>query len=508
MSSLLDTAPRAEPAPAAPAARAAGPPRSLLLLLAAVAVVTACWALYTPAWQAPDETQHFGYAQSVADRFALPGKRGRQKYSSEHELSDRASRTGQTARIAGAEWRPEEFARWRRENQALPPGSREDGGGPNSASPNPPLYYAFTAPAYWAASGGDVHDRLFLMRLWSGLLLLVTVAATWLLAGELFGRRRVLQLLAGAVVGLQPMMTFLSASVTPDALLFALWALAFWLGARILRRGLTLLDAMALMGVVGLNVVTKATGYTLLPAALFVVGLGAWRLGRQRGVPMRRAATVAAIGLLAFAVPAGGWVAATRALDRPVVNKISSRAESVVPERESIKPKAFAGYLADFYLPVKIGRSDVFPKTVPLYSVWFQGSWGRFAWRQFQLPNPVFMLLFWAAVALGAAAAVAAWRRRREIDWAVLGFFGLAAGALLAGLHVAEYRVVFVVHERGDFNQGRYILPLIPLAGITAAAGVTLLRRRLRPYAAAGILAALAVLQVFSLGVVTEWFYA
>jgi hypothetical protein len=140
--------------------------------------------------------------------------------------------------------------------------------------------------------------------------------------------------------------------------------------------------------------------------------------------------------------------------------------------------------------------------------VWFQGSWGRFGWRQFQLPNRVFLVLFWAAMALGAAAVVALWRRRRRLDWAVLGFFALAAGALVAGLHVAEYRVVFVVHERGDFNQGRYILPLIPLAGIVAATALTLLRRRLQLYAAAAILAALVVLQVFSLGVVTEWFYA
>ena len=59
----------------------------------------------------------------------------------------------------------------------------------------------------------------------------------WLLAGELLGRDRGAQLLAGAVCGLAPMATFVSAAVTPDALIFPLWGLAFWLMARVVRRG-------------------------------------------------------------------------------------------------------------------------------------------------------------------------------------------------------------------------------------------------------------------------------
>ena len=46
-------------------------------------------------------------------------------------------------------------------------------------------------------------------------LLALYAVSGWLLAGELLGRDRGAQLLAGAVCGLAPMATFISAAVTP-----------------------------------------------------------------------------------------------------------------------------------------------------------------------------------------------------------------------------------------------------------------------------------------------------
>ncbi len=57
-------------------ARHARPPASLALLLVAVALLGITWALLNPAWQSPDEQWHFGYAQTLAERGALPGGDG------------------------------------------------------------------------------------------------------------------------------------------------------------------------------------------------------------------------------------------------------------------------------------------------------------------------------------------------------------------------------------------------------------------------------------------------
>ncbi|HEV7460521.1 MAG TPA: DUF2142 domain-containing protein, partial [Solirubrobacteraceae bacterium] len=219
-------------------------------------VVTVAWALFLPPWQSPDESQHFAYAQSVAERFALPGDRTRKTFSTEQGLADNRSRTGREGRIPGAEWRPDAFDRWQKKAAKLPASARSDGGGRNTASANPPLYYLYVALPYRVFEGSSIFGRLLAMRIWSGLLLLVTATATWLLAGELLGRSRSLQLAASATAGLVPMTAFMSASVNPDALLYALWSLALWLGVRTLRRGLTLADAAGLFAVVGLAVTT------------------------------------------------------------------------------------------------------------------------------------------------------------------------------------------------------------------------------------------------------------
>src|SRR5207244_756895 len=67
------------------------------------------------------------------------------------------------------------------------PGS--DGAGPFPQGQNPPLYYAYETLPYWAV-GGSFFDRVYAMRTWSVVLLLVPTTCAWLLAGGVFGRGR------------------------------------------------------------------------------------------------------------------------------------------------------------------------------------------------------------------------------------------------------------------------------------------------------------------------------
>jgi hypothetical protein len=106
------------------------------------------------------------------------------------------------------------------------------------------------------------------------------------------------------------------------------------------------------------------------------------------------------------------------------------------------------------------------------------------------------------------AAGVAIARGRVALDLPTVAFLALAAIGLLLALHVTEYRVIFVAKERGDFNQGRYLLPLVPLGGVVVAAAFSLLRPHRRAHAVGALLAALLTLQLLALGTVAEWFYA
>ena len=166
-------------------------PAALRWLLTAVALAGAAWALIVPAFQVPDEDAHFAYAQTLAELHRRPFDDGRPaaqaEKSAEQDLAEQES--GFLSSYQRVEmdpsWSEAAQARWLAAHA-----SRRDGGGANPARANQPGYYLYVLPAYWAASGGTVLDRLFLMRLWSVTLALVLTAGAWLLAGELFGRDR------------------------------------------------------------------------------------------------------------------------------------------------------------------------------------------------------------------------------------------------------------------------------------------------------------------------------
>jgi 4-amino-4-deoxy-L-arabinose transferase-like glycosyltransferase len=487
-------------------------PAPLGALLAAVVIVGVAWALFVPPFQSPDETTHFAYAQSLVENFELPGKTGRPPYSTELLLAVSRSNSDQTAAVLATkpEWSGAAFSSWRAASDALPAHARKNGGGPISSSSNPPAYYLYEAIPYRIAQGGNLLDRLYLMRLWSLTLLLVTVVGTWLLAGELFGRQRLLQLTAGGVAGLQPMVTFLSASVNPDGLLFALWSLAFWLGVRILKRGLAAPEAVALFAIVGVAVVTKATSYALLPAVLFVLAVAARRRARARraaGAAGGRVTTVLIAALVAFAVPAGAWLVTARALDRPAVNEVTTAPGRTNPTITSFSLRELGSYLWQYYLPkLSFQRRFGGMPNLPVYNIWLKGGWGRFGWLEVTLPGVVYGLLALLSAIFLVGAAVFVIRQRRTIDLAVLAYFAIAAFVLLAGLHWTEFRTL--VGGTGPFNQGRYLLPLISLLGAAVAATIALLPERRRPVAAGLVLGGLVALQLASLAVVGGRFYA
>ncbi len=479
-------------------------PRPLLLLLCAVALLGVAWALFVPPFQSPDENSHFGYVQRLAEDFELPGDADRALFSTEQLLAHDRSNSDQTAAVLQTkpEWSETAYERWRESEARLPDSARSDGGGPNPASTNPPLYYLYESVPYLIASGGDIFDRLYLARLGSVLLLLVTVVGTWLLAGELFARNRLLQLVAASVAGLQPMVTFISASVTPDAMLFATWSVAFWLFARILKRGLRTADGVALCAVVGLAVVTKATGYALVPGALVVLAAGYVRLDRA---PRRWVALAAPLVVLAVIV--GAWLGTARALDRPAVNQVGTGTQNPTPSLTSFNPREAGSYMWQYYLP-RLPFQQRFGgmPDLPVYDIWLTQGWAAFGWLEVEFPEPVYLLLALLTLALLAGAVVAVVRAWPRVDRALAAAFALVVLTLLAGLHWTEFRTL--VGGSGAFNQGRYLLPLIALMGAAAAAAVSVLPARRQPVAAALLLGGLAVLQLASLGIVVGRFYA
>jgi 4-amino-4-deoxy-L-arabinose transferase-like glycosyltransferase len=478
------------------------PPAPLVLLLATTALIGLAWALIVPPFQAPDEPAHVAYVQSLAERGALPGAADRPSASTEQLQGAEAANSDQTAAVLATKptWSERAYERWRRQTAGLPSSARSDGGGPNFASANPPLYYLLSVIPYRIASGGDLFARVTAMRLGSVAFLMITVAAAWLLAGVVFGPRRDLQLAAAAVPALLPMLGFISASVSPDSLLYALWTLALWLGARVLRGRGGPADLVALIVITGMAVATKATSYALALPVAFVLAVSLWRLRHRR----RLVLGVVAAGVAALALTAGAWFVAANRSDRPAAAQLSDALDP--PTGASLS--GVGSYLWQFYLP-KLSFQQSFAATdwPPAgWNIWVKYSWGAFGWLEVQWPEPVYWLLALVTIALAALALRVLFRRRATVDRTLLAFFAIAAFALLAGLHWNEYKLA---QEQGALvNQGRYLFPLIGLAGLTAATVLVPLRARARAVSLGLLVGTLAVLDLFALGLVATRFYA
>lgn len=431
----------------------------------------------------------------------MPGALERRLQSSEQLLAADAANSEQTAQQLPVkpEWSRQRHEEWLDRADRLPPEARSDGGGPNPASPNPPLYYLWLIGPYQVASGEDLFTRVSAMRLASIPFLLLTVTAAWLLAGTVFGRKRPQQLAAASVPALLPMMTFISSSVTPDALLYALSGVVLWLGARILLRRDGLRDVVAISVVAGLAVLTKATAYALLPGvALAVVG-GALR---ARGGP-RRLILTGVVAVTAFALVVMPWYLVARANDRAATGQLVGAAPA-----SNLDVREFGSYVWQYYLP----RLPFQTRYAPLgdypqsYETWFKQGIGAFGWLETRWPPGVYAVLLIAALVILTAAAVTVVRRRRQLDLLLVAFFAITVVALIAGLHWSEYRLA--ESSGALFSQGRYLFPLLPLGGLVVAAAISSVPLRWRPNALGVFVAGLVVLQLFSIGLVVTRFYA
>ena len=465
-----------------------------------VVAIGLSWALLVAPWQSPDEDTHFAYGQDLAEGFRLPGMRGRPGISSDQSAAAGAVGAGPTALFpiaAPPEWSRKAYQAYLAREHGPDPPPKGDGGGSLFADSNPPLYYLYAAGAYSLDRGGTAFGRLYAMRLAGVLLLVATTIGAWLLAGEVFGRRRLPQLACASVAGLLPMAAFMSTAVNPDALLIVTWTYALWLGARVINHRVQFVDAVALGAMTAAAILTKATSYALVPPVLLALLL-AWR----RLSPVERRGAMPALGAAALilAVPVLGWVVFADITGRSAINAVGTSAA------HPFKITEFLGYLWQFYLP----RPSFFAPfrttpQLPLYDVWVRQVTGVFGWLDVYLPLWVYKVAaaVGGLIAIAGVALLVRLRDRRHL--ALLAFFALAVLSLLGLLHITEYRAVIAGYH--TFLQGRYLLPVVGVMGLAVSLIVNAVPRQLRAPACGLVLTTLLSLQVISLVALLEAYY-
>jgi hypothetical protein len=486
-----------------PALRRVPPP--LLLLLGVALVLSASWSLATAPMQGPDEADHIGYIEHLAETGHIPSATAGAGGYATDEVAARGTgflRMYQNP-LARPPWSNAAQDAFRSYEDTLPASARKNGDGPNSVGKNPPLYYALEAVGWKLTPGGHFFGRVFVLRALTGLMFLITVVFAWLMAGELFGRRRLPQTITTAVVALLPMDGFMSGIVNTDSLLAAIWAAFLWLALRTLRLGLSWQRAAGLSGVAVLSVLTHGRGLAIMPA-LVVVLVVAW-LVHHRTLRATLTAGAGSVGVLV-----AGFVVYRLATSAAGAGGSLYGGEVTLGAKSVFSVRQLVTSTWQFYLPKLDSMAPRLGPPIGYRQIFVQQYFtGIFASFEVYFPYWVYDLVQVLVVLLLVVGYTMVILRARTLvaHWAKIVVLVATAGSMLVLLHVASYRAL-VNGSDNPLIVGRYLLPLTPVLGAGVAALAISLPRRAGAALAVAVCFGLLVLSLGGIGLSLERFYA
>jgi hypothetical protein len=464
-------------------------PRPLALLLAASAVLTVAWAFTTAPFQGPDEPAHFSYAQYLAET----GHRPSVNAGTHPEATKGIAVLGMfnLDQLAGVEdarpaWTRVELERYGAIVEGFGDKGDSDGSGPNPLAKNPPLYYAYQVVPYYIGSLGDFWDRLTVMRLASGLLVLLAVLFTWLAAAELFAAAFP-RLIAAGCVALLPQLTSLGATINADAMLVAIWSAFTYVALRLVKRGPSVWPLLALAALAAASLLTHGRGTAIIPAFLATLVIV---LVRQRRPTLASVARwlVPAVGLVVGAFVVYRW-------------KLSPDGgayggEVVLAPSGGLSVGGFLSTTWQFYFP----RLPLMPGRIgPDYGyrqVAIESFFGRFATLEVAYSPGIYTLIQLACALglVGLAAAIATRWAAIRARWAETTVVVALTVGLVGLLHLASYRSL--VGSADPLITGRYLLPLAAVFGLTVAFVISSATPRVRAVLGTLVLTSLLALNL------------
>ncbi len=427
----------------------------ILLIAALYVLIAGLYAVFTPAWQAPDEPAHYNYVAYVARTGRLPVLR----------MGDYPHRY--LEEIKSKRFPPE---------MPIEPIRYE--------FHQPPLYYLLAVPLYLAFGGSLTALRLFSVFLGCG-----TVWLAFLIAREIFPGEGVRELSlawgTAAFVAFVPMHVAITAAVNNDALAELLLAAFLLAAVRWLKTdGAPPAQATRMALFAALGLVTKTTTYIALPLLAVAWALVCLRPLRPRDEgsgPCRPGAFLRSLVPLALALPWFLRNAAVYGLRDPLG---LSRHDAVVAGQLRTSE-----WLAQTGLPQAVRQ---FLLTT------FRSFWGQFGWMALPMDERVYALLA-LACALAAFGLAIRIRRGGFEPRQIRALCLLALSLALTTGSYLWYNLKFVQH------QGRYLFPAIVPIGLGFGVGLLEAVRRRPARTAAFALAALAVLLVLKGAAFGDW---
>jgi hypothetical protein len=142
---------------------------------------------------------------------------------------------------------------------------------------------------------------------------------------------------------------------------------------------------------------------------------------------------------------------------------------------------------------------------LPVYSVWMHSFFATFGASDTQFPESVYKVLTVLCVGVAVLIGMAAWRERRAAKRALPLI--LMSAAAVVSLLLLVHLTFYLVHPGYPGEQGRYLLPLVPIFGAAVAASTLAFGRLHAPALAAFYVTAFGCFTVFSYGLVLTRYF-
>jgi hypothetical protein len=449
------------------------------------------WSIITPPFQGRDEVDHFAYVAQLAQKGTLP-ENGQESgsYSPQETLVLEGLHYERTMY---APYKPaiSSMAEQRTLMEDVNAGESLEGSGEAGvATSEPPLYYALQTIPY-ALGSGNILAQLQLMRLFGALFGALTALLIFLFLRELLPGVPWAATIGALCVALQPLFAFMSGSVNPDTMLFAVCAALFLCLARAFRHGLTRSLAIALGLLIAVGFATKLNFIGVAFGVFVGLAVLAVSEARARG---RRAllspAIAAGIGLL----PATLYVLRNLLSGHPTFGIVSEDLGTLVAS-----PLHELSYIWEIYLPRLPGMTHYFIGMTTYRDVWFDRSVGLYGWMDTMFPTWVdnLALVPAAAIALLCGRELLVQRAALRARLAELCVYATITVGVLVMVGASSYITDAIAH-RYAFGEPRYMLPMLPLLGAAITLAVRGAGRRWVPVAGAAMVVLFLGHDIFS----------
>jgi 4-amino-4-deoxy-L-arabinose transferase-like glycosyltransferase len=479
-------------------------PKPLALLLIVAGLQAVAWNISVPAFQGPDEASHFAYLQYLAENGRMPsvtlGGASTEESEALRWLNLRPLEGNDAGRPA---WTSADLRAFQEIEKHEAKGSRANGVGENALGKNPPLYYAAMAIPYRVFLWLPLLKRLFVLRILNSLCFLATIALTWMIAGEVFGRARWKQTLATAVVALEPQLAYTSAVMNADNLLITLTT-AFLLAAlRLVKYGPSTKRVLGASAIAAAAVLTHGRGLVTLPV-LAVALLVSWIVFRPaaRDSIKRAAIAVATVGAAFLAYLLLGRASGGRSLYGGQVGELQGSA--------GFSLRQFLSSIYQFYFPRLAGEQARIGPAYGYRQVFIETFYGTFGSLEVHFkPRAYDLLQVLSAVGLvGFYTAILKRFNRIRERWPTVVVLLTLLLTTLFFLHYVSYRALLGNGGSDPVIVGRYLLPMVSLFGLAIAFTVGALPRRLGPFAGALVLGIAVLFALTGIGITMTRFYA